>query len=53
MDYNLKQLDDQTIEAFSPNEKIGMVASINPEGLPHITLITSLRAAGPKADYPG
>jgi len=48
VDYNLKQLDDQTIEAFSPNEKIGMVASINPEGLPHITLITSLRSAGPK-----
>jgi hypothetical protein len=48
VDYNLKQLDDQTIEAFSPNEKIGMVASVNPDGLPHIPLITSLRAAGPK-----
>jgi hypothetical protein len=48
VDYNLKQMDEQAIEAFSPNEKIGMVASINPEGLPHITLITSLRAAGAK-----
>lgn len=48
MEYNLKELDDKAIEAFSPNEKIGMVASINPEGLPHITLITSLRAAGAK-----
>jgi len=48
VNYNLKQLDDQAIEAFSPNEKIGMVASVNPDGLPHITLITSLRASGPK-----
>ncbi len=48
MEYKLKQLDGQTIEAFSPNEKIGLVASVNPDGLPHITLITSLRAAGPQ-----
>jgi hypothetical protein len=37
----------QDREAFEPAEKIGIVASINPEGLPHITLITSLRANGP------
>lgn len=30
-----------------PAEKIGLVATVNPEGLPHITLITSIRAAGP------
>lgn len=35
------------MEAFEPAEKIGIVASINPDGLPHITLITSLRANGP------
>ncbi len=46
MSYDLNEMDEQTIEAFSPNEKIGLVASINPAGLPHITLITSLRAAG-------
>jgi hypothetical protein len=48
VEYHLKQLDDRAVEAFSPNEKIGMVASVNPDGMPHITLITSLRAAGPK-----
>ncbi len=37
----------QDIEAFEPAEKIGIVACINPDGLPHITLITSLRANGP------
>jgi len=46
--YNLKAFDKQTIEAFAPAEKIGLVASVNPEGLPHITLITSIDAAGPK-----
>jgi hypothetical protein len=37
----------EDITAFEPAEKIGVVASINPQGLPHITLITSLRANGP------
>ena len=37
----------QDIEAFDPAEKIGIVACINPDGLPHITLFTSLRANGP------
>ena len=35
------------IAAFEPAEKIGIVACINPDGLPHITLITSLRANAP------
>jgi len=48
MAYNLKEFDKQTIAAFAPAEKIGLVASINPDGLPHITLITSIGAAGPK-----
>jgi len=34
--------------AFEPAEKIGLVACINPDGLPHISLITSIMAA--KAD---
>jgi hypothetical protein len=37
----------EDITAFEPAEKIGIVASINPDGLPHITLITSLQANGP------
>lgn len=48
MAYTLKEFDNQTIEAFAPAEKVGLVASVNPEGLPHITLITSIGAAGPK-----
>jgi len=35
------------IEAFKPAEKIGVVALKNPQGLPHITLITSIQASGP------
>ncbi|WDP91974.1 MAG: pyridoxamine 5'-phosphate oxidase family protein [Desulfobacter sp.] len=37
----------EEIQAFMPEEKIGIVASVNSEGLPHISLITSIRAAGP------
>lgn len=37
----------QEIKAFEPAEKIGLLASINPEGLPHISLITSMMAAKP------
>ena len=37
----------EDIAAFEPAEKIGIVACTNPDGLPHITLITSLRANGP------
>lgn len=48
MGYDLKEFDKQAMEAFSPAEKIGLVASITPEGLPHITLLTSIRANGPK-----
>ena len=36
------------IKAFEPAEKIGLIASINPEGLVHLTLITSIMASGPK-----
>ncbi len=45
--YNLKKFDEEAIKAFFPAEKIGLVASINPQGLPHISLITSIRANGP------
>lgn len=36
------------MKAFEPNEKVGLMASINPEGLPHITMITSMRAGNPQ-----
>ena len=38
---------EQEMKAFEPAEKIGIVASINPEGLPHISLITSIMALKP------
>ena len=34
-------------EAFIPSEKVGLVATISPEGRPHISLITSMRVKGP------
>lgn len=39
--------DADEIAAFKPEEKIGLVASVNPEGRAHISLITSIQAAGP------
>jgi hypothetical protein len=35
---------EQEMKAFEPAEKIGLVACTNPEGLPHISLITSIMA---------
>lgn len=46
--YNIQALDESAVKAFSPAEKIGIVATVNEDGLPHLTLITSIRAAGPK-----
>jgi len=37
----------QEMNAFEPAEKIGLVACVNPAGLPHVTLITSIMAAKP------
>jgi hypothetical protein len=42
-----KSFTEKDIEAFKPAEKIGLVATVSPEGLPHITLITSIMACGP------
>ena len=36
------------IKSFAPAEKIGLVACASPEGDVHVTLITSIMAAGPK-----
>ena len=38
---------EQEMRAFEPAEKIGLVACVNPEGLPHISLITSIMAPKP------
>ena len=38
----------EEIVAFEPAEKVGLVATINPEGQIHLTMITSIMAIGPK-----
>lgn len=42
-----RAFDSETMATFAPAEKIGLVATVNPQGLPHISLITSTRAAAP------
>ncbi len=37
----------EEIEAFSPTMKIGLLATLNPDGLPHLTLLASLQANSP------
>jgi hypothetical protein len=38
---------DTDIEGLAPAMKVGILATVNDEGLPHMTLLSSLRAAGP------
>jgi hypothetical protein len=39
------RFSDSDIESLRPAMKIGMLATVNPDGLPHLTLLSSLRAA--------
>ena len=41
------QLSQEDITAFEPSAKIGLVATIDSQGLPHVSLITSLQAKSP------
>lgn len=43
----LSEFSIDDMKNFEPTMKIGMLATINPEGLPHMTLISSLQAANP------
>ena len=38
---------DEEMKAFEPAEKIGLVACTDPDGLPHVSLITSIMAPKP------
>jgi hypothetical protein len=38
---------DADIQAFAPELKIGLLATVNPAGQPHLTLISSLSACSP------
>lgn len=43
--YSSDHLSRAEIDAFEPIMKIGLVATITPEGLPHITMLSSLKAS--------
>ncbi len=43
----LTEFSPEEIEAFSPTMKIGLLATLNPDGLPHLTLLASLQANSP------
>ena len=45
--HTLTTLSPDEINAFSPTVKIGLLATINPDGLPHLTLLSSLQANSP------
>ena len=40
----LAAFDSRDLVEFEPEAKIGLIATVNPAGLPHITLISSIRA---------
>ena len=42
-----KNFDEKDMSFFEPTEKIGLIATVNPAGLPHITLITAMQAKTP------
>ena len=44
----LDYLEDADIKAFEPEAKIGLLATVGGEGLPHVSLITTLRARSSK-----
>jgi len=35
------------MKAFAPSEKVGIIATVTPEGLPHLSLLTSVMASTP------
>lgn len=43
MDF-LDHLADEDVKAFEPDAKIGLLATVDTDGLPHVSLITTLRA---------
>ena len=39
------------MKAFAPAEKVGIIATVTPEGLPHMSLLTSVMAPEPATAY--
>jgi len=42
-----KSFSESDIKSFEPEMKVGLLATINKEGLPHVTLLSSLCASSP------
>ncbi|MBN2462204.1 MAG: pyridoxamine 5'-phosphate oxidase family protein [Dehalococcoidia bacterium] len=42
-----KAFSESDIKSFEPEMKVGLLATINGDGLPHITLLSTLRASSP------
>lgn len=42
-----KLFSQSDMKAFAPSEKVGIIATVTPEGLPHISLLTSVMAPAP------
>ena len=45
---NKYEFSNQDMESFKPTAKIGLIATVNEEGYPHITMITSMQAKDTK-----
>ena len=45
--YPYDQFSEEEISATQPAMKVGILATVNPAGQPHLTLITTLMACGP------
>ena len=43
----LTRFSESDMKQFEPEAKIGLIATVNQEGLPHVTLITALQAKTP------
>lgn len=43
----LTQFTPEEMRIFAPAEKVGLLATVTPDGLPHLSLITSLQAKTP------
>ena len=46
---SVNSFNEDEIKAFEPAEKIGLVACVNPDGLPHVSLITSIQGTVARA----
>ena len=43
----LHAFDEKDLATFEPTTKVGLLATVNPRGLPHLSLITTLQAKTP------